>query len=225
MIGIMRNSWMRFSVLGLGLGLMASAPVSPREVVEDKVILVDLDVKQPNDAAKAYSSAFDRKKVEVPLTDEDPIFMLEDYTMAEDPLEGPDCFMPEMKFIFNRFTYVFSLYCTAVQKYSNSAPYTPSSKRVTSDIEVTESVLRYLQAARTKYFGVSTDPKVVQNFLKPTKFEEDKLDDNDVLKDDEEDDDDVTKDAVDKEGWFDDKKDPGLEEDETPEVPDDGGGH
>lgn len=224
MIGMLRQMWFRCSLVGLGFTLVAAAPVSPYAIVEEKVILVDLDVKVPTDAPKAYSNAFDRKKVELPLTDEDPIFMLEDYTMAEDPLEGPDCFVPEMKFIFNRYTYVFSLYCTAVQKYSNSAPYTPSGKRVQSDIEVTESVLNYLQAARKKYFGVSTDPKVIQNFLKPTKFVEETIDDNDILKDDEEDDDDVVKDAVDKEGWFDEKKDPGLEEDETSEEgPDDGG--
>jgi hypothetical protein len=223
MIGTMNNRWIRLMVAGLGLSMLAAAPVSPFQMVEEKVIFVDLDVKQPTDASKAYTNAFDRKKVEIPLTDEDPIYMLEDYSMAEDPLEGPDCFMPEMKFIFNRYTYVFSLYCTAVQKYANSAPYTPSSKRVQSDIEVTESVLRYLQTARKKYFGVSTDPKIVQNFLKPATLEDEKVDDSDLLKDDNEDDDEVSKEATDKEGWFDDKKDPGLEEDETPEVPDDGG--
>lgn len=223
MIGMMNNRWIRLLVVGLGLSTLAAAPVSPFQLVEEKVIFVDLDVKQPTDAPKAYTTAFDRKKVEVPLSEEDPIFMLEDYTMVEDPLEGPDCFMPEMKFIFNRYTYVFSLYCTAVQKYTNSAPYTPSSKRVQSDIEVTESVLRYLQTARKKYFGVSTDPKIIQNFLKPAQLEDEKVDDSDLLKDDDDDDDDISKEAVDKEGWFDDKKDPGLEEDETPEVPDDGG--
>lgn len=223
MIGMMNNRWIRLLVVGLGLSTLAAAPVSPFQLVEEKVIFVDLDVKQPTDAPKAYTNAFDRKQVEVPLSEEDPIYMLEDYTMVEDPLEGPDCFMPEMKFIFNRYTYVFSLYCTAVQKYTNSAPYTPSSKRVQSDIEVTESVLRYLQTARKKYFGVSTDPKIIQNFLKPAQLEDDKVDDSDLLKDDDNDDDDISKEAVDKEGWFDDKKDPGLEEDETPEVPDDGG--
>jgi hypothetical protein len=223
MVGMMNNRWIRLLVVGLGLSTLAAAPVSPFQLVEEKVIFVDLDVKQPIDAPKAYTNAFDRKKVEVPLSEEDPIFMLEDYTMVEDPLEGPDCFMPEMKFIFNRYTYVFSLYCTAVQKYTNSAPYTPSSKRVQSDIEVTESVLRYLQTARKKYFGVSTDPKIIQNFLKPAQLEDEKVDDSDLLKDDDDDDDDISKEAADKEGWFDDKKDPGLEEDETPEVPDDGG--
>ena len=223
MVGMMNNRWIRLLVVGLGLSTLAAAPVSPFQLVEEKVIFVDLDVKQPTDAPKAYTNAFDRKQVEVPLSEEDPIYMLEDYTMVEDPLEGPDCFMPEMKFIFNRYTYVFSLYCTAVQKYTNSAPYTPSSKRVQSDIEVTESVLRYLQTARKKYFGVSTDPKIIQNFLKPAQLEDDKVDDSDLLKDDDNDDDDISKEAVDKEGWFDDKKDPGLEEDETPEVPDDGG--
>lgn len=212
-------SLMRPMILGLSLLMIASAPVSPAQG-EEKIILVDLDVKSPTDAPKAYSAAFDRKKVEVMLTENDPITQLEDYSLAEDPLEGPDCFMPEMKIIFDRSTYVFSLYCTSVIKYANSAPYTPSSKKVQTDIEVTESVLQQLVAIRKKYFNVSTDPKVAANFVKLTKIEDEKIDDSDLLKDDDDDDKEIQREATnDKEGWFDDQKDPGLEEDETPEVP------
>mgnify|MGYP001318647577 CR=1 FL=1 len=43
------------------------------------------------------------------------------------------------------------------------------------------------------------------------------------LRDNDDDDKEMQKDAIDKEGWFDDTKDPGLEEDNTPDVPDDDG--
>ena len=222
-IGMIRNQILKGAMAGALLLLMSASP-GPMAQDELKVILVDLNVQTPADAPKAYSTAYDRKKVELVLKDDDPINFLEDFSMAEDPLEGPDCFMPEMKVIFEGYTYIFSLYCTSVRKYANSAPFTPSAKRVQPDIEVTESVLSYLESTRKKYFGVVTDNKLIGNFVKDVKFEEEKVDDSDLLKDDNDDDDkEMQKDAIDKEGWFDEKKDPGLEEDNTPDVPDDDG--
>lgn len=189
---------------------------------EIKVILVDLGVPSPAEASKAYTTSYDRKKVELTIDIDHPINEFEDFGMMEDPLDGPECFMPEMKIVFERYTYVFSLYCTAVMKYSNSAPYVTSAKKVPNDFEMTESILEYLKGARKKYFATATDLKVAAKFVKPVKIYDDQVDDSDLLRDEEDPDDkEMQKDAVDKEGWFDDRRDPGLEEDDTPDVPDD----
>lgn len=207
----------------LGLTLLAPGPSSnaPEAEFDLKVILVDLNVKKPEDAPKCYTPQFDSKRVELSLDIDDPLNTLEDFAMTEDPLEGPDCFMPELKVIFREYTYVFSMYCTAVKKYGNSAPYITSSKALRPDIEMTESVVELLDELRKKHFGTSVDPKVAALFNKPKKIEDDKIDDSDLYKDDEEDRD-IEKDALDKEGWFDKVKDPTLDTDETPE--DDEGG-
>lgn len=209
-------------VLGLSLVLpsVVSTPVSAQDDL--KVILVDLKVKTPADAPKCYGSAFDAKRVELSLDIDDPLNTLEDFALSEDPLEGPDCFMPELKVIFREYTYVFSMYCTSVKKYGNSAPYIPSAKGLRPDIEMTESVVELLDQLRKKYFGSTVDPKIAAVFNKPIKLVEDKIDDSDLYKEDDEDKD-LEKDALDKEGWFDKMKDPTLDQDDTPDDEGDGG--
>lgn len=207
--------------LGCLAFLLLSVAPGPRAQEAMKVIFVDLKVPGPADAGKAYTNVFDRKSVEINVSPDDPISLFEDYSMMEDALDGPECFMPEVKLIFEQHTYIFSLYCTAVVKYSNSAPYTPSSKKVPADIEVTESVLEYLKAARKKYFAVGTDLSLAAKYMKPAHIYNDKVDDLELLKEDDNADEvEMERDAIDKEGWFDDKKDPALEEDNTPEVGD-----
>lgn len=208
-------------VLGLSLVLPSTVAV-PAQAQEDlKVILVDLNVKKPEDAPRCYANTFDSKRVELSIDIDDPLNTLEDFALSEDPLEGPDCFMPELKVIFREHTYVFSMYCTSVKKYGNSAPYMPSSKALRPDVQMTESVVQLLDELRKKHFGTSVDPKIAALFNKPAKLEEEKIDDHDLYNEDDEDKD-IEKDALDKEGWFDKVKDPGLDEDETPE--DDGEG-
>lgn len=209
----------------LGVLMVGFAPVMPfTQQVEgtEKVILVDLRIQEPKDAGRAYSSQFDGERVEVDVPYDDPLFTLEDFSFSEDALDGPDCFMPQLKMIFRENTYVFSLYCTSVVKYRNQAPFKPSSKTMRSDIKVTESVLDYLQKTREKYFKDSFDPSVAKKFHKVTGMKDVsiKVDDSEIYKDeDAADDKELEKDAIDKDGWFDNTKDPGLE-DETPDVED-----
>lgn len=203
----------------LGLVLLSFAP-STQPAEEEKVILVDLQVESPKDAGRCYSSQFDQKRIELPLKVDDPLYTLDDYSLGEESLEGPGCFMPEMKFIFRTSTYVFSLYCTKVVKYKNSAPYTPSSRTVKSDIRITPSVLDVLEEIQEKHFQRKFNPEVAQRFVTKKKLDQldTKVDDSSLYKDeDAEEDKEIAKDAIDKEGWFDEKKDPGLEEAETSE--------
>lgn len=206
--------------------VLPSVTTLPRIAQDDlKIILVDLAVKSPADAPKCFSNQFDRKRVEVTVDIDDPLYTMEDFAMSEDPLEGPDCFMPEMKVIFREYSYVFSMYCSAVVKYRNSAPYIPSGKKMQPDIEMTESVVELLDNTRKKYFNTPFDPALAAKFVKTIKLEDEKVDDKELYEEDEEEseDRDIEKDALDKEGWFDKVNDPGLE-DETPEEEEGDGG-
>jgi hypothetical protein len=219
----MRQYVLLLLVLGLSLVLPSTVAVPAQAQEELKVILVDLKVKTPADAGKCYGNTFDSKRVELSLDVDDPLNTLEDFAMMEDPLEGPDCFMPELKVIFREYTYIFSMYCTSVKKYGNSAPFIPSAKALRPDVEMTESVVELLDELRKKYFGTTVDPKVAAIFNKPIKIEDEKIDDDDLYKEDD-DDKEIEKDALDKEGWFDKVKDPTLEEDDTPDDEDETGG-
>ena len=186
--------------------LVASFALNTQSAVtQDKetIILVDLGIKTPADADRCYMPNFDLKKVQLQLEMDDTLFFLQDFLFEEDPLEGPDCFLPDLKIIFKTETYVISTYCNAVKKYRNSAAYRPSNQRIRSDVEITESVLEYLKRVQKKYLGVRYNPLRFAKFIKNDPLDtDDDINGLDLLKDDDNDDD-IEKDAIDKDGTFD----------------------
>ncbi len=130
-------------------------PVSAKAQLEelDRMFLVLVEVEKPADIPLCYTSNFDKKRVRIDFAFEDTINYLADFVYEEEPLYGPDCFVPEMKLIFQHYTYVVSLYCTAAIKYKNSAPYTPSSTRMKNDLVFTESVYQYLGRLKIVHFS------------------------------------------------------------------------
>jgi hypothetical protein len=114
--------------------------------------LVILDVKTPAGIARCYTPESDQKRVRLSYSDEDTLALLSEFALSEDPLEGPDCFVPELKLIFETHTYVLSLYCSKVLKYENSAPHTPSSRRIANDLVMTPGLHAYLARLRRQHF-------------------------------------------------------------------------
>ena len=184
---------------------------APAIVATEKVIVVQLDVQFPAQSEKCYTSSFDKKKIELNVAFDDTINFLPDFIFEEDAIEGPDCFMPQMKLIFKDYTYVVSLYCTSVLKYKNSAPYIPSASKLSNDLEITESVLTYLKKLHSKYFGlpINLTPAVCQRFLKTSSLLDEKDDDIDLGDEEEDDNSDLEKDVHDNQGLFDNESDPG----------------
>lgn len=202
----------------LAISLLSGASQAPKTSAY-KVILVELNVSYPKDARLCHTPQFDRNKVELEVGEKDPFFDLADLAISEDPLEGPDCFLPEMKVIYPEYTYIISIYCTSVKKYKNSSPYEPSKQLVKNDLPITESVLNMLMATRKKYFNSKFDPEVAKRFFS-TNFDDPEIDDSVLFTDGEDEDKDLEKEASkDDKGWFDDK-DPDLDKDETPDDPD-----
>lgn len=186
-----------------------------------KVILVDLRVDSPDHAGQCYTSRYDKKRVELNLEWDDPLVTLEDYSFEEEPLESPGCFMPEIKLIMYRETYVFSLYCTSIMRYKNSKPYTPSSTRLRNEFEMTESMLETLIEARKKYFGLGLDSKLAEQFYKRDPLEDEDVDDSFLLEDEEDDDDDLRRELQSGDDLDDDVDDPSLQLDDTLDEGDD----
>ena len=198
-----------FLVTALFFGSPEKATPQSTSSSTEKVILIDLSVNSPQQAARCYTSAYDKKKVALEVEIDDTLYFLQDFILEEEQLEGPECFFPEMKLVFERYTYVVSMYCTQVHKYRNSAPYRTSSQKVRSDLKMTETVLEYLQHLHKKYFGNTINLTVARKFVKNPPIEEEKVDtsvlDNEEDEDENEDKE-LEKEAIDKDGWFDERQ-------------------
>jgi hypothetical protein len=141
--------------------LFASLPAKAQLEELDRMFLVQVEVDKPADIALCYTTGFDKKRVKIDFAFEDTINYLADFIYEEDPMYGPDCFVPEMKLIFRQYTYVVSLYCTTAIKYKNAAPYTTSSVRMKNDLIFTQSVYQYLNRLKALYFGNKTPNKAL----------------------------------------------------------------
>lgn len=142
--------------LFLIFGLLFTCGTSVAQSTSERVYLVWLEVQRPSDVAHCYTERYDRQRVALDITYQDPLSDLADYSFAEDEMEGPDCFLPELKLIYKNYTYIVSLYCTKMIKYQNASPYTPSNRRIRSDVLVTESIYEYLNDLRVEHFGRQT---------------------------------------------------------------------
>ena len=172
------------------VGCLAIMPLNAQDFT-DKMYLVLLDIKTPEDIVRCYTKDFDRQHVQIIYEYEDKINYLADFIDEEEPLYGPDCFIPELKLVFEHYTYVVSLYCSAAVKYKNSSPYTPSSSRMKNDLIFTASVADYLTELKTQYFGyVSLDPQLIAKLSKVESLDDlFDLNDDFLLEDEDEDED------------------------------------
>lgn len=148
-------------LLLLGLGWSASAQMKTK--TDRKMFFVLLKIEKPSDIAYCYTLDHDVKSVGIEYAYEDTMDVLREFVFEEDALEGPDCFVPDIKMIFEKHTYIMSLYCSKVLKYHNSLPYTPSNKRVENDLALTENLVEYLGRLKRKHFNMGTYDFPVKN--------------------------------------------------------------
>ena len=145
-------------------------------------------------------------KVELAVDIDDTLFSLSDFAFIEDPLEGPECFYPEMKLIFSDYTYVVSMWCTSVIKYKNTAPFQPSSNTIENDLKLTNSSLDYLRSIRRKHFGKDLNETIAEHFFHASPIKEEdpgkiKIEEDEEKEKEERE---LENEALGNEGWFED---------------------
>ncbi|MBX7243499.1 MAG: hypothetical protein K1X92_17295 [Bacteroidia bacterium] len=128
----------------------------------DFMYLVGMQIKDLKEVPLCYSTQYDVGKIKIPFDVEDTINRLDEFSLLEDPLNAPDCFVPELKLIYKNYTYVISMYCTTVQMYKNIEPYVPSANKMKPDMVFTESVYSFLYKLKRKHFKtLNIDPAVM----------------------------------------------------------------
>ncbi|MFK7924753.1 MAG: hypothetical protein AB8H47_22535 [Bacteroidia bacterium] len=128
-----------------------------------KVYLVLMDLEADIDVTFLYSKKYDKKFASIEYAVDDSINNLDDFSYYEPPLAGPECFIPEIKLVYESHTYVISLYCAKVIKYRNKTPWFTSQQRLKNDLLLTPRMVTYLDNLRIKHFGSEATN---QEFLK-----------------------------------------------------------
>lgn len=116
------------------------------------MFFIGLDVTDAKDVPVCYTTKCDKDRIKIYLDQDETIDNLAELSQAEDDMKGPEGFIPEIKLVYRNYTYVVSMYCTAIKMYKNAAPYTPSATELKSDLEMTQSVYAYLYRLKKQYF-------------------------------------------------------------------------
>lgn len=148
---------------------------------QDTVYLALLNISQPIDIARAYLPSLEQRRALIRFGSEDSLAQLTDFILTEEALNGPDCFLPDLKLVYREYTYVLSLYCSSVVKYRNSSPYKTSSERMRGDLVFTQGLAAYLRRLTRRHLGVAAvssplkDKTVISAPLEEMKMDEDSL--------------------------------------------------
>ncbi|MEM7367029.1 MAG: hypothetical protein AAF587_00440 [Bacteroidota bacterium] len=164
----------KIAVLLLSSLCFTFSSLSAQFLEKDHLQLVLLEVSKPEDVAKCYTSEFHKQEVQIPFAFEDTINNLGDFEFEEEPMEGPDCFVPDLKLIYREYTYIISLYCSKVMKFKNKTPHTPSSKRIENDLVMTPTAFSYLQGLKKQHFGTVelAQDSIIQKLVKTEPLED-----------------------------------------------------
>jgi hypothetical protein len=119
------------------------------------VWIVQFDPTLRLSAEEALTERFERKRTKLLITSEDTLSLLDKFLEIEDPILETDCFIPNLKIIYLRYTYILSTHCGKVLKYKNQAPFKPSAVPLATDFLFTLTSLQYLQRFQEKLFKTS----------------------------------------------------------------------
>ncbi len=139
---------MRASLFAIGLGLFAAVWAQKAECI---LVKLKRAADLTSDNALHPSWEEKRAKIKLPSADWEETFV--DEGDDKDPPIS-ECFIPQIKLITERYTYVVSLACNNLIAFQNSAPYQPSPRRVQSPITFTDELRYFLEKASEKHLKI-----------------------------------------------------------------------
>ncbi|MEN3041685.1 MAG: hypothetical protein ABDH66_09140 [Bacteroidia bacterium] len=104
-------------------------------------------------ADNAIHPSWEEKTVRLKINEdwEDEFISMEDEDTDRSIAE---CFIPQIKIITERHTYIVSLACQNLIAYQNSAPFKPSSQRIQSPISFTDELRYFVEKVVEKHMKI-----------------------------------------------------------------------
>lgn len=125
------------------------------QLASQPVWVVQFDPALNLSVSEALTERFERKRTKFLIKSEDTLNLLDKFIEIEDPILEIDCFIPNLKIIYLRYTYIISTHCGKILKYKNQAPFKPSSVPLATDFLLTISSLQYFERFQEKLFKTS----------------------------------------------------------------------
>lgn len=120
---------------------------------QPQCLLVKLKRSPDLTADNSLHPSWEEKSVRLRLTDEiEDVFIAVQEEAVDKPIS--ECFIPQLKLITERYTYIISLACENLIAFQNEKPYKPSSRQVQSPITFTEDFQYFLEKAVEKYMKI-----------------------------------------------------------------------
>ncbi|MCS6904240.1 MAG: hypothetical protein RML72_08715 [Bacteroidia bacterium] len=101
---------------------------------------------------QALKETSERKRLKFFFSPQDTLHNLHKFLDFQEPILEIDCFIPNLKIIYRRYTYLISTHCGKILKFENKAPFEPAPIPLATDFLLTLSSLDYLQRFQQKYF-------------------------------------------------------------------------
>ncbi len=140
---------MRFFYLFVLAGFALQAQGRP-----DEVIMVKLKRASGITADNALHPSWEEKRIKVRFKNADWEDAFTDDTKEEEDPPISQCFLPQIKLITDRYTFIVSLGCGNLITFQNKAPFTPSPNRVQNPFDFTDEFRYFIEKTIERHLKI-----------------------------------------------------------------------
>ena len=119
----------------------------------EDIILVKLKHAPGLTSDNALDPSWEEKRVKIQLPDADWENAFNDLDKEED-IPISQCFLPQVKLITERYTFIISLGCGNLITFQNKAPFTPSNTRVQNLFDFSDEFRYFIEKLIEKYLKI-----------------------------------------------------------------------
>ncbi len=120
----------------------------------DEVIVVKLKRAPGLTADNALHPSWEEKRIKIRIKNTDWEDTFADDTKDEEDPPISQCFLPQIKLITDRYTFVVSLGCGNIITFQNKVPFTPSPTRVQNPFDFSDDFRYFIEKLIEKHLKI-----------------------------------------------------------------------
>ena len=136
-----------YTLLLIGIALLAQSR-------SEEIILVKLKRAPGLTADNVLHPSWEEKRIKLRFKDIDWDDTFTDDTREEEDPPISQCFLPQVKLITDRYTFIVSLGCGNIITFQNKAPFTPSPNRVQNPFDFSDEFRYFIEKIVEKHLKI-----------------------------------------------------------------------